>query len=80
MSILGTIKNKAALIKLEIRSGGDAREYHQIDMKETLITLGYAQHSDKLRYSPPSERRASREKREWPSRRAALFELKCSRW
>ncbi|KAG5342826.1 TDR15 protein, partial [Acromyrmex charruanus] len=45
MSILGTI-NEAALIKLEIRSGGDAREYHQIDMKETLITLSYAQHSD----------------------------------
>ncbi|KAG5335162.1 TDRKH protein, partial [Acromyrmex charruanus] len=38
MSILGTIKNEAALIKLEIRSGGDAHEYHQIDMKETLIT------------------------------------------
>ena len=49
MSILGTIKNEAALIKLEIRSGGDVRKYHQIDMKETLITLGYAQHSDKLR-------------------------------
>ena len=28
MSILGIIKNEAALIKLEIRSGGDAREYH----------------------------------------------------
>jgi len=47
--MLRTIKNEAALIKLEIRSEGDAREYHQIDLKEILITLGYAQHSDKLR-------------------------------
>ena len=49
MSILGIIKNEATLIKLEILSGGDAREYHQIDLKETLITLGYTQRSDKLR-------------------------------
>ncbi|KYN43224.1 hypothetical protein ALC56_02409 [Trachymyrmex septentrionalis] len=49
MSILGTIRNEAALIKLDVRSGGDARERHQIDLKETLITLGYTQHSDKLR-------------------------------
>ncbi|XP_018365996.1 PREDICTED: uncharacterized protein LOC108763126, partial [Trachymyrmex cornetzi] len=49
MSILETIKNEAALIKLEIRSGGDTREYHHVDLKETLIRLGYAQHSDKMR-------------------------------
>ena len=51
MSILGAIKNKVALIKLEIQSGdvSKAREYHQIDLKETLIILSYAQHSDKLR-------------------------------
>lgn len=49
-SILGTIKNKVALIKLEIRRCiTKAREYHQIDLKETLIILSYAQHSDKLR-------------------------------
>ncbi|KYQ53703.1 hypothetical protein ALC60_04962, partial [Trachymyrmex zeteki] len=48
MSIVGTI-GEAALVKLDIRSGGDAREYHQINLKETLISLGYAQHSDKLR-------------------------------
>ncbi|KYQ53906.1 hypothetical protein ALC60_05537 [Trachymyrmex zeteki] len=46
MSIVEIIGDEAALVKLNIRSGGDAREYHQINLKKTLISLGYTQHSD----------------------------------
>lgn len=49
ISILGTIRDEAAFVKLKVRSGGDARHYHEINLKETLISLGYAEHADKLR-------------------------------
>ncbi|KYN06858.1 hypothetical protein ALC62_02242 [Cyphomyrmex costatus] len=49
ISILRTVRDEGALVELKIRSGGNAREYHEINFKETLIKLGYARHSDKLR-------------------------------
>ncbi|KYN05856.1 Tudor domain-containing protein 6 [Cyphomyrmex costatus] len=49
ISILGTVRDEGALVELKIRSGGNARQYHEINFKETLIKLGYAQHSDNLR-------------------------------
>ncbi|KYQ50688.1 hypothetical protein ALC60_10231 [Trachymyrmex zeteki] len=49
ISILGTIRDEAAFVKLKVRSGGDARHYHEINLKETLISLGYAERADKLR-------------------------------